>query len=138
MSIPDFGCRNRYAITFSAIRITVTTGNRSVGMLSFSGNTSAGGAGQRPDAGRILRHVLVGVVGAAYERPGRDVVEAQRVGGLLERLELVRVPVAHDRQVALGRAQVLADGEHLDAGFAEVLEGGDHLVVGLAEADHQA
>ena len=60
------------------------------------------------------------------------------VRGHLERGELVGVPVADDGEVALGRAQVLADGEHLDAGGAQVGERGDHLVVGLAEADHQA
>src|SRR2546421_933955 len=100
MSIPVFGCRNRYAMQFSAISRTVTTGKWSVGMLSFSGNTSAG-AGERPYAGRVLRDMLVGVVGAAHQRAGRDVVEPERVRRLLERLELVRVPVADDRQVAL-------------------------------------
>src|SRR5438874_13835912 len=123
---------------FTAISRTVTTGKWSVGMLSLSGNTSAGGAGQRPDARRVLGNVLVGVVRAAHERPGRDVVEAERVRGLLERLELVRMPVAHDGQVALRRAQVLPDGEHLDARLAQVLERRDHLSVGLAESDHQA
>ena len=60
------------------------------------------------------------------------------VRGRLERLELVGVPVADDRQVALGRAQVLADGEDLDALLAQLAERVDHLLVGLAEADHQA
>src|SRR6478736_343840 len=121
MSIPVFGCRNKYAMQLSAIRITVTTGKRSVGMLSRSGNTSAG-VRQRADARRVLRDVLVGVVGAAYERAGGDVVEAQGVRRVLEGLELVRVPVAHHRQVALRGAQVLANREHLDAARAQVLE----------------
>jgi hypothetical protein len=82
--------------------------------------------------------VLVGVVGGAHERAGGDVVEAERVGGGLERGELVGVPVAHDGEVALGGAQVLADGEHLHAVLAQGGEGLDHLLVGLAEADHQA
>src|SRR3954468_11744834 len=120
-SIPDFGCRKKYAMQLSAIRMTVTTGKRSVGMLSRSGNTSAGLC-QRPDAGRVLGDVLVGVVGAAHERPRGDVVEAERVGGVFERLELVRMPVADHRQVALGGAQVLADREHLHAGRAQVAE----------------
>ena len=34
-------CQKKYASTFSTISATVTTGKRSVGMLSFSGNTSA-------------------------------------------------------------------------------------------------
>ena len=65
-------------------------------------------------------------------------LEAERVGGGLERGELLRLPVAHDRQVALGRPQVLADGEHLHALLAQLAEGVDHLLVRLAEADHQA
>src|SRR4051812_41270115 len=96
-SMPLFGCRKRYTKQFTAIRIAVTIGNRSVGMLSLSGNTSAGSAGQRPDARRVLGDVLVSVVGAAHERPGSDVIEAEGVRGVLERLELVRMPVAHDR-----------------------------------------
>src|SRR5439155_15190624 len=103
--MPLLGCRNRYVMAFIAMRSTVTTGKRSVGMLSRSGNTSAG-VGQRADAGRVLRDVLVCVVGAAHERAGGDVVEAERVRGILERLELVGMPVADDREVALGRTQV--------------------------------
>ena len=34
--------------------------------------------------------------------------------------ELVRVPVAHDRQMLLGRAQVLADGQHRDVVLAQL------------------
>src|SRR3954462_4122273 len=35
-------CQKKYAITLSAISVTVTTGKRMVGMLSFSGNTLRG------------------------------------------------------------------------------------------------
>src|SRR5262245_60969118 len=129
-SMPVFGCRKTYAMQLSAIRMTVTTGKRSVGMLSRSGNTSAG-LRQRADPGRVLGDVLVGVVGAAHERPRGDVVEAERVRGLFQRLEFLRMPVADHRQVALGGTQVLAHGEHLDAGGAQVLERRDHLVVRL-------
>ena len=100
------------------------TGTRSVGMLSRSGNTGGGPGGQAaaasgPDAGLVVLDRLVGVVAGAHERPGRDVGEAQRVGRLLERLELVGMPVAHDGQVALAGAQVLADGEDVDARLAQ-------------------
>src|ERR1039457_4826235 len=97
--------------------MTVTSGKRSLGMLSLMGNMRQNGCptrvrgaenlprlspgSERPAARLRLRHVLVGVIGGAHERSGRDVVEAERVGGLFERHELVRVPVAHDRQVAL-------------------------------------
>src|SRR5690349_21746494 len=118
-------------------------------MLSLSGNTGSrpyaqlrraalAGRGDRADARPVLLDVLVGVVAGAHQRARGDVLEAELVGRDLERLELVRVPVAHDRQVALGRAQVLADGEHLDALLAQLAEGVDHLVVRLAKADHQA
>src|SRR3954453_14056242 len=129
--MPLFGWRKRYTKQFPAMRSAVTIGNRSVGMLSLSGNTSAGSAGERPDARRVLGNVLVGAVGAAPGRSGRDVVEAKPVRRVFERLELVGMPVAHDRQMALGRPQVLPHGEHLDAGVAQVLEGGDHLCVRL-------
>ena len=63
--------------------------------------SGSGAGGQRPAAGEWLRHVLVGVVGGAHEWARRDVVEAELVGGCLERSELIGVPVANDRQVAL-------------------------------------
>ena len=88
--------------------------------------------------GPVLLDVLVRVVARAHERAGRDVLEAEPYGGLLERRELLGLPVADDRQVALGGAQVLADGEDRDARLAQVPERLDHLVMGLAEADHQA
>src|ERR1700761_1151023 len=60
-----------------------------------------------------LGQVLVGVVARPHQRAGGDGLEAEVVGGLLEGRELVGVPVADDRQVVLGRAEVLADGEDL-------------------------
>src|SRR5205823_6775778 len=103
-----------------------------------SASGSVPGEGEGPGTGPFLRDVLVGVVARAHEGPRRDVVEPEPVGGMLERLELVRVPVADDRKVALARAQVLADGEHLDAVLAQRGERVDHLLERLAEADHQA
>ena len=91
---------SRYAITLSAISAIVTIGSRARRMLSRSGIKR----GERPDAGARLRHVLVGVVGGAHERAGGDVLEAERVRRALERRELVRMPVADDRQVLLARA----------------------------------
>ena len=41
-------------------------------------------AASGPTPGLVLRHVLVGVVAAAHERAGRDVLEPELVGGLLE------------------------------------------------------
>ena len=45
----------------------------------------SGASGQRPGPGPLLGHVLVGVVARPHERAGRHVVEAERVGGALER-----------------------------------------------------
>src|SRR5207248_4283186 len=55
----------------------------------------------RSDPRRVLSHVLVGVVARAHQRSGGHVLEAQLVRSPLELLELVRVPVADDRQVVL-------------------------------------
>ena len=78
------------------------------------------------------------MVGGADEAgPRRRCFEAERVGRLLERRELVRVPVADDRQMLLRGAQVLADRQHLHAVLAQHREGLDHLLVTLAEPDHQ-
>ena len=41
---------------------------------------------QRPVPGSVCGDVLVGVVAGADERAGGDVLEPQRVGGLLEQL----------------------------------------------------
>src|SRR3954454_11042703 len=100
-------------------------------------SVSGGGEGEGADTGPVLGHMLVGVVAGAHQRPGRDVVEAEVVGGALERLELVGVPVAHDRQVALARSEVLPDGQDLHAVLAQLGERVDHLGVRLAESDHQ-
>ena len=64
-------------------------------------------------------------------------LEAELVRGPLELGELVRMPVADDRQMVLGGAQVLADRQHLDVVLTQPAERVDHLVEGLAEADHQ-
>src|SRR5690348_13156894 len=72
------------------------------------------------DAGPVLLHVLVRVIGRAHQRTGGDVLEAEVMSGRLQRRELLRLPVAHDRQMALGGPQVLADGEDGHAGRAQV------------------
>ncbi len=87
-----------------------------------------------------------GAVGARADRrgswtapgPAGHVGEAHRVAALLKLLELLRVPVAHDREVVLGRSQVLADGDDRDAGIAQLAERVGHLLKALAEPNHQA
>src|SRR6202035_1138497 len=64
-------------------------------------------------------------------------VEPELVGGALELGELVWMPVANDRQMALGGAQVLPDRQHLNAALSKRPEGIDHLLKSLAEPHHQ-
>src|SRR5215203_204654 len=92
---------------------TVSTGKRRVGMSSLSGSKPvlAHGAGARLGEG------LLGVVAGAHERAGSDGLEAERVGLALG--ELLGMPVAHDRQMVAGRAQILPDGEHLHVMLAQ-------------------
>ena len=70
----------------------------------------------------LLGHLVPGVVRRADERPRLDVLEAQgqRLG--LHLRELVGMIVALDRQVLLGRPQVLADGQDVAVHGAQVDE----------------
>src|SRR3954454_9551160 len=112
--------------------------NDAVATCARPRESSVPGEGDGSDTRPLLRDVLVGGVARAHERPGGDVVEAQLVGGGLQRLELVGMPIAHDRQVALAGPQVLADGEDLHAVLAQLAERVDHLLEALAEPDHEA
>src|SRR6202043_471023 len=127
---------------------TVTTGKRSLGMLSLSGNMlRAASARRQPAVWRLRlparerrapqRHVLVGVVGRTHERARGDVLEAHLVRRALELGELLRVPVTNDRKMLLGGAQVLADREHRDTVVTPPRERVEQLDFGLAQPDHQ-
>src|ERR687887_443630 len=111
MSIPVLGCRKKYAMQLSAIRTTVTTGKRSVGMLSLSGNTSAG-LRERADAGRVLGDVLVG---CAQVLEGRDhlvvgLAQSDHQAGLRHDLAGAhRLGVAQHPQRALPRRAAARD-----------------------------
>src|SRR4051794_2995794 len=65
-----------------------------------------------------LGQVLVRVVAGAHQGAAGDRLESQLVGRSLKRLELLGVPVANHREVVLGRPQVLAHGQDLDAVLA--------------------
>ena len=93
-----------------------------------SGGCARGGCAV---CGARATDVLLGVIARAHQWAGGDVLEAEPVGRSLECRELVRVPVAHDRQVALRRTQVLPDGEHPHAVLAQCSERIHHLLVGL-------
>ena len=82
--------------------------------------------------------LVAGVVAGADERPGLDVLEAERQRLGLHLGELVGVVVALERQVLDRRPQVLADREDVAVDRAQRLERLGQLVAGLAQADHQA
>src|SRR6478609_583127 len=81
---------------------------------------------------------LAGVVAAAGERAGLDVVDAHGLADALELGELLgRDPPGH-REVVGGGPQVLADGDDVDPDAPEIGEHADELVEGLAHADDDA
>src|SRR6188508_433600 len=86
--------------------------------------------------GLATRYLLGGVVGGADERAGLHVLEAHLQADASQAHELGRRVVLHERQVLRTRAQVLADGEDVDAGGPEEAHRLEDLVPGLAEAEH--
>lgn len=82
--------------------------------------------------------LLLGVVGASDQGAGFHVAKASLAGGAGEGIELGRRPVSFDGEVPGSGAQVLADGDDVDAVAGEVIEDGDYLVGRFAEAEHEA
>src|SRR5690349_23533329 len=66
------------------------------------------------------REELAGLVAGAYERARRDVQGAQRLAELLDLEEALGRHVLAHRRVLRRRAQVLADGQEVDAGRVAV------------------
>src|SRR3712207_8761684 len=66
------------------------------------------------------RQGLLGVVARAHQRPSRHRVEPHRVGLALEVGELLRVPVADDRQVVPRRPQVDRKSTRLNSSHANI------------------
>src|SRR5256885_1506408 len=144
-------------MTLATMIATVTTGNRSVGMLSLSGNTSGrrsvpasarrssvSGEGDGPDARPLLRNMLVGVVAGAHERPGGVVVEdVGALGDDLGQRHLVALEVGREHlDLAAGRlAADLADDADERAralvGQVVAVDAGDDRVA-QAHARHAA
>ncbi len=88
------------------------------------------------DACRV--RLLVRVVARSHHRAHGGVGEAHLVGFLFVHLERIRMHVAAHRQVAVGRREVLADGQHVDVVRAHVAHHLQDLLVGLAQAHHDA
>src|ERR687894_630811 len=82
--------------------------------------------------------LLVGVVGAAHQRPALDVLEAQSDAVLFQFRELFGRVVAAHRQVVLRRPEVLADGQDVHLVLAQVAHGVVELLLYLAQAHHEA
>src|SRR5262249_49813828 len=138
-ALPSPAGRGAYLVTLGGLRDRPWPTRLDTSRRSPSGSRCAGAdarergsararGGQRAVARPGLRDVLVRVIARAHERTRGDALEAQLVGRALERGELVGMPVADDREVALGRAQVLPDREDLDAVVAQSAEGLDHLL----------
>ena len=67
-------------------------------------------------------YLALGVVGGADEGAGLDVLEAEGEGVIAELVELFGVVVADEGEVPGAGAEVLADGEDVDAVVDEVGE----------------
>ena len=82
--------------------------------------------------------LALGVVGAAHQRAGLDVAEAEPAPERRELGELVGVIVARDRQVLRRGSEVLTEGENGHADLAEVAQRGQQLVALFAEPEDDA
>ena len=78
------------------------------------------------------------MIGAACQRRGRDQQESLAAGDLRVVLELVGRDVALDGEVVGGRAEILSEGQDVDAGGSKVVHRLHDLVVALAQAEHEA
>ena len=76
------------------------------------------------------------MVGGAHQRGGLHPTEADRATVLAQFLELFQVVIAGNRQVLLGRLQVLADRQDIHAPAALVAHDGLDFLQFLAQPDH--
>ena len=84
------------------------------------------------------RHLPLGVVRRAHQRPRLHVPEAHRAGAAGQRVELRRRHEARDGQVLERGAQVLPHRQDVAAHGAQVAQHGVDLVHRLAQPQHQA
>src|SRR3954471_6486546 len=87
-------------------------------------------------ADRLRR--LASVVAAPSERARLDVTDPVRLADRFPAVEFVRLDPTVDRQVMRRRAQVLTDGDDVDADRCEVEQHAVDLVAGLSEPNDQA
>src|SRR5919112_4712863 len=75
--------------------------------------------------------LLPGVVARPHERTALDVPEAELHADLVEAAEVLRGHVPIERDVPVGRAQVLTEGEDVHVHGPQILHDRDDLLVGL-------
>ena len=82
--------------------------------------------------------MLLGVVAAAHERATFHETETLRHAHFLEAYEAVGVDELSDFQMFLGRLEVLAQREDVDAYAAQVVHAFFYFLIRFAEAEHDA
>src|SRR5579872_2905135 len=78
------------------------------------------------------------MIGAADERTGLDVTEAQFVTGAPKISELCGRNIAHDGEMARRGAEVLSESKDGNVVGAQISHDGENFVGSLAEAEHQS
>src|SRR5262245_40021573 len=83
-------------------------------------------------------HLLPRVIAGPHQRSALDVTEAELHADLVEAAELVGRDVAIERDVSVGRAQVLTERQDVHVHGTQVLHDRDDFLVGLAHAEDEA
>ena len=79
-----------------------------------------------------LIDVAPGVVGAAHQWTGLDMAEAELFTLGLKFLKFFRRDVAFDFEMAVGRLQVLTDGDDFDVVLPQIAQDRHHFIAGFA------
>jgi ABC-type transporter lipoprotein component MlaA len=118
------------AVIFADFANSAPRGNQPCGAFFFSG---IGSRARRESAG-----VLPCVVRAAHQRSRFDVPKAHRKRLRAQVRELPGRDVARDRQMLLGRTQILPQRQDVAFGLAQIAQHCGHLRAFLAQPEHQA
>ena len=78
-----------------------------------------------------LIDVAPGVVGAAHQWTGLDMAEAELFTRGLKFLKFFRRDVAFDFELAVGRSQILSDGDDAEVILPQVAKGRHHRIAGF-------
>src|ERR1700732_4766173 len=77
------------------------------------------------------------MIRAAHQRTGLHMAKAEFFGFGFEFVELVRRHITFDSQLAVGRLQVLSDGDDVDVLISQVMQRRHDLVGSLAHSEHE-